>query len=68
MNEYTNGLIGCFSSTGTDFNEVSNEKINKIEHIFNIRGRGSLGYCSPNDICYQAFDVGFKDIKLVYFR
>lgn len=50
LNEHTNGLIRRFYPKGTDFNEVSDEDIAKLEHILNTRGRASLGYRSPNDV------------------
>ena len=50
LNEHTNGLIRRFLPKGTDFNEVSDEEIAKIEFILNSRGRASLDYYSPNDV------------------
>jgi Transposase and inactivated derivatives, IS30 family len=50
LNEHTNGLIRRFYPKGTDFNEVSDEDIARLEHILNIRGRKSLGYRSPNEV------------------
>ena len=38
---------------GTDFDEVSDEELAKIEHILNTRGRESLGFYSPYDIFMQ---------------
>lgn len=53
LNEHTNGLIRRFLPKGTDFNQVSDEEIARIEHILNTRGRASLGYYSPYDIFMQ---------------
>jgi IS30 family transposase len=50
LNEHTNGLIRRFLPKGTDFNEVSEEEIAKIEFTLNSRGRASLDYYSPNDV------------------
>ena len=50
LNEHTNGLIRRFYPKGTDFNEVSDEDIARLEHILNVRGRKSLGYRSPNEV------------------
>ena len=50
LNEHTNGLIRRFYPKGTDFNEVSDEDIARLEHILNVRGRKSLGYLSPNEV------------------
>ncbi|WP_230388130.1 hypothetical protein [Piscirickettsia salmonis] len=35
---------------GTDFNEVSDKEIAKIEHTLNTRRRASLNYRSPNHV------------------
>ena len=53
LNEHTNGLIRRFLPKGTDFDEVSDEELAKIEHILNTRGRESLGFYSPYDIFMQ---------------
>lgn len=50
LNEHTNGLIRRFFPKGTDFNNVSDEDIAKVEHILNTRGRASLGYKTPNEV------------------
>nr|WP_181137521.1 hypothetical protein [Vibrio jasicida] len=38
---------------GTDFDEVSDEELARIEHILNTRGRESLGFYSLYDIFMQ---------------
>ncbi len=38
---------------GTNFKEVSNEEIAKIEHILNTCGRASPKYSSPNDVSLE---------------
>ena len=50
LNEHTNGLIRRFFPKGTDFNNVSEEDIAKVEFILNTRGRASLKYKTPNEI------------------
>lgn len=50
LNEHTNGLVRRFLPKGTDFNDVSEEEISRIEFILNSRGRASLDYYSPNDV------------------
>ncbi len=50
LNEHTNGLIRRFLPKGTDFNEVSDKEIAKIEHTLNTRRRASLNYRSPNHV------------------
>ncbi|ALB24697.1 integrase (plasmid) [Piscirickettsia salmonis] len=57
LNEHTNGLIRRFLPKGTDFNEVSDKEIAKIEHILNTRRRASLNYRSPNHV-FLEFDGG----------
>ena len=48
-NENTNGLIRQYIPKGTDFSEVTNEQIKRIEHILNNRPRKRLGYLTPNE-------------------
>ena len=50
LNEHTNGLIRRFYPKGTDFNNVTDDDIEQLEHILNTRGRASLGYKAPNDL------------------
>ncbi|QGP53495.1 Transposase, IS30 family [Piscirickettsia salmonis] len=50
LNEHTNGLIRRFLPKGTDFNEISDAKIAKIEHTLNARRRASLDYRVPNHV------------------
>lgn len=52
LNEHTNGLIRRFFPKGTDFHSVSESEIAKVECILNNRARKSLGYKSPNQMCY----------------
>lgn len=53
LNEHTNGLIRRFFPKGTDFNQISDEEINRVQFILNSRGRKSLGFKSPNQILLQ---------------
>nr|WP_230388128.1 hypothetical protein [Piscirickettsia salmonis] len=46
----SDGLIRRFLPKGTDFNEVSDKEIAKIEHTLNTRRRASLNYRSPNHV------------------
>jgi transposase, IS30 family len=50
VNEHTNGLIRRFFPKGTDFNEVPDEEIARVEHILNTRGRAVLDFRSPNEV------------------
>lgn len=53
LNEHTNGLIRRFLPKGTDFNDISDQELSRIEHILNTRGRECLGFYSPYDIFMQ---------------
>ncbi|MCP4393511.1 MAG: IS30 family transposase [Alphaproteobacteria bacterium] len=50
LNEHTNGLIRRFLPKGTDFNEISDDEIARIEYTLNARRRASLDYRSPNHV------------------
>ena len=50
LNEHTNGLIRRFFPKGTDFNQVTDEEVHRVEHVLNTRGRAALDYYSPNDL------------------
>ncbi|QGP54039.1 Transposase, IS30 family (plasmid) [Piscirickettsia salmonis] len=43
-------MIRRFLPKGTDFNEISDDKIAKIEHTLNARRRASLDYRAPNHV------------------
>lgn len=49
-NENTNGLIRRFLPKGTDFNEVSFERLKEIENNLNNRPRKVLGFRTPNQM------------------
>lgn len=49
-NENTNGLIRRFLPKGTDFNQVSSERLKEIENILNNRPRKVLGFRTPNEM------------------
>ena len=49
-NENTNGLIRRFLPKGTNFNEVSLERLKQIENNLNNRPRKVLGFKTPNEI------------------
>ena len=48
-NENTNGLIRQYIPKGTEFCEVTNKQIKRIENIINNRPRKRLGYITPNE-------------------
>ena len=45
LNKHTNELIRRFLPKGTDFDDVSDEELARIEHILNTRRRESLRCC-----------------------
>ncbi len=47
-NENTNGLIRQYIPKGSDFDEVTDKYIERIENILNNRPRKKLGYLTPN--------------------
>jgi len=49
-NENTNGLIRRFLPKGTDFRNVSAERLKEIENNLNNRPRKVLGYRTPNEM------------------
>lgn len=49
-NENTNGLIRWYLPKGTDFAKVSDEDIQKIEHLLNTRPRKRLRYQTPLEV------------------
>lgn len=49
-NENTNGLIRQYFKKGTDFDQVSDWEIAKVEHLLNNRPRKTLGYQTPNEV------------------
>lgn len=48
-NENTNGLLRQFFPKGTDFNEISEEEIDKIAALINNRPRKCLNYRTPHE-------------------
>lgn len=57
-NENTNGLIRQFFPKGTDFTEVSEGEIQRVEHLLNTRPRMTLDYKTPLEVFtgYVALD------------
>ena len=56
-NENTNGLIRQYIPKGTDFSEVTNKQIKRIENILNNRPRKRLGYLTPNEKFKQIINL-----------
>lgn len=53
-NENTNGLIREYFPKGTDFAQVSEERIQEIEDKLNLRPRKRLGYRAPIEVLEQS--------------
>jgi len=54
LNENTNGLIRQYWSKGTDFTQVTQEEVAKIEQLLNQRPRKCLGYNTPEGVLPRA--------------
>jgi len=61
LNENTNGLIRQYFPKGTDFDEVSDEEIERVEQKLNHRPRKGLGSKTPTEIFFEK--VGKKEVQ-----
>jgi IS30 family transposase len=52
-NENTNGLLRQFFPKGTDFNELSEEEIDKAASLINNRPRKCLNYRTPHEVLWS---------------
>jgi IS30 family transposase len=52
-NENTNGLLRQFFPKGTDFNEFSEEEIDKAAALINNRPRKCLNYRTPHEVLWS---------------
>jgi len=52
-NENTNGLVRWYYPKKTNFNDISEEEIQKVEDAINNRPRKCLGYKTPNEVFDQ---------------
>jgi len=53
-NENTNGLVRWYFPKGTDFRNVSEEEIARVEYALNTRPRKRLGYRTPLEVFIQS--------------
>lgn len=53
MNENTNGLLRQFFPKGTDFNQISEEEIDKAAALLNNRPRKCLNYRTPHEVLWS---------------
>jgi IS30 family transposase len=54
-NENANGLLREYFPKGTDFREVSDEEIRRVEYTLNSRPRKRLGFKTPLEVWSGAF-------------
>lgn len=59
-NENTNGLIRDFFPKGTNFNDVPEEELKRVEKLLNQRPRKILNFSTPNEI-YRNMVMGVSD-------
>lgn len=52
LNENTNGLIRQFFPKGSEFTNISNEDVAKVQNNLNYRPRKSLGYKTPYEVFF----------------
>ena len=52
-NENTNGLLRQFFPKGIDFNEISEEEIDKVAALINNRPRKCLDYRTPHEVLWS---------------
>ena len=54
LNENTNGLLRQYWPKGTDFDEVSEAEVQRVEMLLNNRPRKCLGYDTPTGVLPRA--------------
>ncbi len=59
-NENLNGLIRRYLPKKTDFKNISNSQIKKIEYLLNSRPRKRLGYKTPYQVFYEKTGVALQ--------
>ncbi len=52
-NENTNGLIRWYFPKKTNFDDISDEEITRVQDLLNNRPRKCLGYRTPNEVFRQ---------------
>lgn len=60
-NENLNGLIRRFYPKGTDFRQLSDEDIARVEYLLNSRPRKRLGWKTPYEVFYELTGVALRD-------
>lgn len=59
-NENTNGLIRRFFPKKTDFHNITDAEIQKVEHLLNSRPRKRLGWKTPYEVFYERTGVALQ--------
>jgi len=57
LNENTNGLIRQYFPKGHDFATITEDQITFVMEQLNNRPRKSLGYKTPNEVCFKLTNV-----------
>lgn len=52
-NENTNALVRQFFPKGTDFNEISDEEVKRVQELLNDRPRKIHGFLTPNEVFFK---------------
>jgi IS30 family transposase len=63
LNEHTNGLIRRFFPKKTDFANISEEEIEKVQNLLNNRPRKSLGFLTPNEFVNKYLTKSYKKLS-----
>jgi len=56
-NENTNGLIRQYFPKGTDFNQVSNTELKRVQTLLNQRPRKTLNWETPEEACVRLLGI-----------
>jgi len=53
LNENTNGLVRQYFPKKHDFTAITNREVKQVEQRLNDRPRKTLGYRTPNEVCFK---------------
>jgi transposase, IS30 family len=63
-NENTNGLIRQYFPKGTDFGDITQEQVMRVQNILNSRPRKRLGYMTPIEKFKQLTNLDYNAVAL----
>ena len=63
-NENTNGLIRQYFPKGTDFGDITQEQVIRVQNILNSRPRKRLGYMTPKEKFKQLTNLDYNAVAL----